>query len=139
MAKTARIMINPKPLPPAGAACIHSNASKGNPKRNLCSYCTTGQAFGTRLAPRLDSMTNLPHGVKVLVQIVVGMKLRCQDFTRLEEVAQVGARVARADPAGTGGVERAGVGGIAGVLDGNRAGGSEQQAIAGIAGGQHAV
>jgi hypothetical protein len=37
--------------------------------------------------PKFDSMTKLPHGVKVVVEVVVRQKLRPQHLARLMQVA----------------------------------------------------
>src|SRR4051794_5556931 len=49
----------------------------------------------------LYSMTHAPHSVKVMGQVVDGVEHASQQLSSHEQVAQIGAGIARAHPAGT--------------------------------------
>src|SRR3970282_2907206 len=80
-----------------------------------------------------------PHQVEVEVEVVVGGQDGGGDFPGVEQVPQVGARVAPADGAGAARVQGARVAGIGGVADVQAPRRGEQVPVAGVAGGQHAV
>src|SRR5579864_4684339 len=89
--------------------------------------------------PKFYRMPHRSHGVKVVGQVVDGVQDLGQDLVARVEVSQVGARIAGADAASAAGVERAFVLSIARLLDGDPAFRSEQQTVAGGAGGQDAI
>ena len=86
-----------------------------------------------------DGLAGPGQQVEVEEQVVVAQHLPRQVFPHAIEMAQVGSGVAGADLAGALGVQGAGVPLKALVFDLKRPLGAKHLAIAGVAGGQHAV
>src|SRR5262245_25552695 len=89
--------------------------------------------------PERYSVPNLPQSVKVKVQVMQRVKGRRVDFTRLEQMAQIGPRTGAAGVAGAGRIERAIVLRVLCILDVDAAGAGEQLAVPGVAGRQDAI
>ena len=73
------------------------------------------------------------------MQVVDGVELGAEHLAAAVEMMQIGAGEMPAGVAGAAGVKRPGVVPIAAVAQPQQAGGGEQMAVAGVAGGHHAV
>src|SRR5580658_1929516 len=89
--------------------------------------------------PKLDSLPNFAHGVKVKVDIVVGVQDRRQQLIRKIEVTQVSPRIPPANRARTGLIERPRIFGILRILDQQAPLRSEQASMPRAACRQHAI
>src|SRR5258708_7273864 len=92
-----------------------------------------------RQVPKLDSLADLPHDVKVKVDIVVGGEDGAGDFSRSEEVTKIGARVAAADGTTTPGINGLLVLGVTRVLDEYSAFAGVEASVTRVASGEHAI
>src|SRR5512145_754638 len=73
------------------------------------------------------------------MQVVVGREHRVEDLPAFVHVAEIGAAVAPADPAGASGIDGPEVPLVARFLDRDRAVGSEEEAVPRRPGREHAV
>src|SRR5277367_1460611 len=89
--------------------------------------------------PKLDSLTNSAHDVKVKVEIVVGVQDDREKFSRRVEVPQVRAGISATNRAGAGLVNRPRIIGVFRVANQQSPLRSVQAAVARAACGKHAV
>src|SRR5713226_4851876 len=89
--------------------------------------------------PKLNSLADSPHDVKVKVEVVEGVQDRGQDLSGDKQVAQVSARISAADRAGAALIRRANVAGIARILDQQPSAAGKKAAVARVARGQDAI
>jgi len=87
----------------------------------------------------MEAFADALHDAEVIRQVVDGVERAGKRFAGLHQVAQISARIAAADHAVAIGVGRPLVFGIAFAFDVQPAFAGEEQAVAGGAGGQHAV
>src|ERR1700719_225167 len=88
---------------------------------------------------KTDSLSDLPHYVKVKVDIVMGGEDGCGDFSGSEEMPKIGARVAAANRARALRIDRTLVFDVARVLDEHAPFASVQASMARRSRGQHAI
>src|ERR1039458_211374 len=81
-----------------------------------------------------QSLPDFSHSVKVKVDVMMGGEDGAQHLAGDEEVAKVAARIAAANRTGAGGVGRALIPRVTGVLDDDFALGGEQAGVARVAG-----
>src|SRR5215471_18594770 len=104
-----------------------------------------GQILGTHSCRKFlqlskpDSLSDLPHDVKVKVDIVVGGEDGGSDFSRAKEMPKIRTSVATANGTGTLRIDGALVVDVAGVLDEHAALGGVEAGVAGRARGKNAI
>src|SRR5271154_959997 len=89
--------------------------------------------------PKLDSLPNFAHGVKVKVDVVVGVQDRRQQLIRKIEMPQVSPRISPANGASAGLIQRPRIFGILRILDQHAPLRSEQATMPCAACRQHAI
>src|SRR6266446_5355543 len=101
----------------------------------------TGLGFGTELGQSLgpDRGPQAVHQLLIISEVHCREEDRPQHLAALDEVVEIGARKVPRRRARARLVERAGIVGMARVLDVDRSKPSEGDAVAAVAGGQHAV
>src|SRR5262249_54019541 len=104
-----------------------------------------GQILGTHSCCKFlqlskpDSLSDLPHDVKVKVDIVVGGEDGGSDFSRAKEMPKIRTSVATANGTGTLRIDGTLVVDVAGVLDEHAALGGVEAGVAGRARGKNAI